>query len=105
MTLTHIFGDKPIPRVLDFFLVNQFWDYSLRDVSNETEVSYRTLQGVIPTLVKEGILKYTRTEGKAKLYQINKESGVVKHLQKISRESDFEYAERMAKVEAVSLPS
>ena len=75
MALTHIFGDKPIPRVLDFFLLNQFWDYSLRDISNETEVSYRTLQGIIPVLVKEEILKYTRTEGKAKLYQINKAGG------------------------------
>jgi len=97
MALIHIFGDKPIPRVLDFFTVNQFWDYSLKDVSEETGISYRTLQNIIPHLVKEGILKYTRTEGKAKLYQINRGSRVVKELQKISRESDFEYVEKMVK--------
>ncbi|MEA1924818.1 MAG: hypothetical protein U9M95_03010, partial [Candidatus Altiarchaeota archaeon] len=62
MALIHIFGDKPIPRVLDFFTVNQFWDYSLRDVSEGTGVSYRTLQGIIPDLVREGILEYSRTE-------------------------------------------
>lgn len=94
MALMHIFGNKPIPKVLDFFTVNQFWDYSLRDVSRETGISYRTLQIVIPSLVKKNLLKYTRTEGKAKLYQINKESAVVRELQKISRENDFEYAGR-----------
>lgn len=97
MALTHLFGNKPIPKVLDFFTVNQFWDYSLKDVSEETGISYRTLQNIIPHLVKEGILKYSRTEGKAKLYQLNQESKVVKELQKISRESDFEHAEKIVK--------
>jgi len=104
MALTHIFGNRPIPKALDFFTVNQFWDYSLRDVSRETGISYRTLQIVIPSLVKKNLLRYTRTEGKAKLYQINRESEVVKQLQKISRENDFEYAEKALLKEKSRLP-
>ena len=104
MALTHIFGDRPIPKILDFFLVNQFWDYSLKDISKETGVSYRTLQTIIPELVREGILNYTRTEGKAKLYQINNKSVVVRELQRISRESDFEYAERMTEKDKIVSP-
>lgn len=104
MALIHIFGNKPVPRVLEFFMVNQFWDYSLRDVSMETGVSYRTLQTITPLLVQEGILRYTRTEGKARLYQINKDSEAVKQLIKISRASDFEYAERIAGKERLPVP-
>ncbi len=105
MALIHIFGNRPIPKVLDFFTVNQFWDYSLKDISEETKVSYRTLQGIVPLLVKEGILNYTRTEGNAKLYRINKESNCVKNLLRISRESDFEYAERLLAKEKEEVPS
>ena len=76
----------------------------MKDVGEETGISYRTLQNIIPHLVKEGILKYTRTEGKAKLYQINRDSRVVRELQKISRESDFEYAEKIVKPVSLTPP-
>ncbi|MEA3255658.1 MAG: hypothetical protein U9Q22_07465 [Candidatus Altiarchaeota archaeon] len=104
MALTHIFGERPIPKILDFFTVNQFWDYSLRDIKKETGVGYRTLQMIIPSLVREGVLRHTRTEGKAKLYQINMVSAVVRELRKISRESDFEYPERMMQEDKASIP-
>lgn len=39
MGLTHIFGNKPLPVVLDFFRVHQFWDYSIKDVQKTTGVS------------------------------------------------------------------
>ena len=94
MALTHIFGDKPIPKVLDFLLVNQFWDYSLKDISLETDVSYRTLHDVVQSLMAQDIVVYTRSEGKAKMYQINRDNRVVKELQAIARENDLEYAEK-----------
>jgi hypothetical protein len=96
MALVHIFGERPIPKVLDFFRVNQFWDYSLKDVALETKISYTTLQKVIPELVRGGILQPTRSEGKAKLYQFNNKSRLAVELQKIARESDLEFGEKLA---------
>lgn len=96
MGLTTIFGDRPIPKILDFFRVNQFWDYSLKDVQEGTGVSYRTLQSIIQDLVKKGILVFTRTEGKAKMYQFNPQSEPAKKIQDLAIEFDIEYGKRIA---------
>ena len=71
---------------------------SLDDVRSSARI-VREFKGVMPQLVDKGLLTYTRTEGKAKLYQINKESNLVKELQKISRQSDIEYAEKISQPE------
>ena len=98
MGLVHIFGDKPIPRILDFFRVHSFWDYSIKDVSKAAGVSYRTLQILIPELVKKGFLKYTRTEGKAKMYMFDGDSKIAKELHEFAREIDFESAKIKSKI-------
>ena len=90
MGLVHIFGDKPVPRILDFFRIHSHWDYSLKDVSKATGVSYRTLQILMPQLVKKGFLKYNRTEGKAKLYMFDVNSKIAKELHDFAREVDIE---------------
>lgn len=91
MGLTHIFGDKPLPIVLDFFRIHQFWDYSLKDLQKATGVSHRTLQGTIKQLVKNGFIKYTRTEGKAKMYVFNSDSAVAVELHNFARRIDAEF--------------
>lgn len=98
MGLAKIFSESPVARVLDFFRVYFRWDYSLNDVQKETGVSYRTLQKVIPRLVDMGIIKYTRSVGKAKLYIFNKESVLAKQLQTLAVEEDvFEAREKSEK--------
>ncbi len=91
MGLTHIFGNKPLPVVLDFFRLHQFWDYSLKDVQKATGVSHRTLQSTIKQLVKNGFIKYTRTEGKAKMYMFNSDSPVAAELHNFARRIDAEF--------------
>lgn len=95
MGLVHIFGDKPVHRVLDFFRVHRHWDYSIKDVTKAAGVSYRTLQKLIPQLVKKGFLKYSRTEGKAKLYMFDEGSKIAVHLNDFARHIDMEYAENL----------
>ena len=96
MGLVHIFGKKPIIQVLDFLIVHKYWDYSLKDISEATGVSFRTLQRLIPRLVKEGIVVKTRKEGKAELYIINFESPTVKKLDELATVADLEYAEKIS---------
>jgi len=91
MGLTHIFGNKPLPVVLDFFRLHQFWGYSLKDVQKATGVSHRTLQGTIKHLGKNGFIKYTRTEGKAKMYIFNSDSTVAIELHNFARRIDAEF--------------
>jgi len=89
MSLVAVFGNTPTLKVLDFLRVHSFWDYSIKDISKEAGLSYRTVQKVIPNLIESGLLKYNRTEGKAKLYKINKESAIFKQLQTIAVEDDI----------------
>jgi len=91
MGLVHIFGDKPVHKVLDFFRVHRHWDYSIKDVSKATGISYRTLQALIPELVKKGFLKYSRTEGKAKLYMFDENSKIALQLHEFARHIDIEH--------------
>lgn len=91
MGLIHVFGNKPLPVVLDFFRLHQFWDYSLKDVQKATCVSHRTLQSTVRHLAKNGFIKYTRTEGKAKMYMFNSDSPVAVELHNFARRIDAEF--------------
>src|SRR3990167_7779791 len=94
MGLRHVFGGKPIPKTIDFLLVHRHWDYPLSAIAEATGVSYRTLQKIVPLLVKKGILVETREVGKAKLYALNFESPSVKKLDEFALSSDIEFAEK-----------
>ncbi|MBI3588740.1 hypothetical protein HY095_06085 [Candidatus Micrarchaeota archaeon] len=93
MGLRHVFGDKPVPKVLDFLLVHRFWDYPISELENSTGVSYRTLQSVLPLLLENRMVKETRTVGNAKFYAINMDSPAVRKLDEFSVQADIEFGE------------
>ena len=94
MGLRHVLGERPIPKIIDFLLVHRNWDYPLSTLAEATGVSYRTLQKIVPVLVKKGVLKETREVGKAKLYALNFRSPSVKKLDEFALASDIEFAEK-----------
>ncbi len=100
MGLRHVFGDKPIPKLLDFMLVHRHWDYPISELENATGVSYRTLQNVIPKLVKNTILTETRTVGNAKFYSINVNSDSVKKLDAFAVQADLDFGVKSSAVKA-----
>jgi len=73
-------GDYPTTRILEFILEGRFFDYTLTDISQGAEVSWRTLNRIWPNLVKNKIVIITRTIGRAKLYKLNQENPSVKKL-------------------------
>jgi DNA-binding transcriptional ArsR family regulator len=91
MGLRHVFGDKPIPCLLDFLLVHRFWDYPISELAKATGVSYRTLQAILPALSKNGIVRETRVVGNAKFYAINMASEAVKKLDAFAVQADIEF--------------
>jgi hypothetical protein len=61
-------------RVLDFFIMNQKFDYSYSDISKLASVPTRTLQRILPILLEEELIIKTRKSGKALMYIFNQNS-------------------------------
>ena len=77
-----IFGDTPKLRVMDYLLINDFYDHSMKDIARNAEVGYTTLKQFWKQLLSEEIITFTRQVGKARMYQLNKKNPVVKEFEK-----------------------
>ncbi len=77
-----VFGDSPVLRVMDFFMVSEDFDYSMSDIARNAGIGYSTIKLFWKNLVKNNIVTHTRNVGKAKLYALNKESEAVKNFKK-----------------------
>ena len=71
-------GSIPKNKILDFLIVHQEFDYSLKDIAKFSEVGYTTLKKMKNDLVKDGWIMFTRKVGKAKMYKLNLRSQKVK---------------------------
>ncbi|MEK6963859.1 MAG: hypothetical protein AABX70_05500 [Nanoarchaeota archaeon] len=94
-----VFGDTPILRVLDFFVVNEDFDYSMKDIARHSEIGYATLKLIWPRLVDHEIVKQTRKVGKAKMYQLNHASKTVKMFRQLYWEVTKKEVHRFLKEE------
>ena len=75
-----VFGESPIVKVIDFFLDNREFDYSLTDIAKNADIGWSTLHLFWTDLVKLGIVIKTRRIGRAELYKLNISSPLVKKL-------------------------
>lgn len=73
-------GDSSVTRILDFLITGRDFDYCMSDIARNAGVSWATLSRVWPKFVANGVVIQTRTIGRAKLFQLNSESEVVKIL-------------------------
>jgi len=83
--LSYLFGNTPIVKILDFLLDEWDLDFSKADVARETGVSWKTVNEVWSTLEKFGLVEYTRTVNRAKMYRIKK-NDLFKALKKLDME-------------------
>jgi hypothetical protein len=67
-------------RILDFLVLNQKFDYSAPEISKTTKIPLRTLQRVLPHLVRKEIVKETGRIGNTRMYMLNTESELAKLL-------------------------
>lgn len=84
--LTEIFGENPIAKTLDFFLMYPNFDYSKSQVAKEAKISRVTMEHVWKKLIKKNVIKKTRDMGKGELYRLNTENPKVRALMRF----DFE---------------
>jgi len=83
--LIKMFGNSPEMRIIDFFLNNTPFDFSKKEIIKETGMSKATFYANWEKLEKSGIIKISRRFGKAKLYELNKDSPLVKQLFSIEK--------------------
>jgi hypothetical protein len=76
--LDHV-GDSPQMRLLQYLIEGREMDYCMTDMLN-ANVSWGTLHTLVPKLLEFGMIKKTRTIGRATLYKLNLEHAVVKDL-------------------------
>lgn len=75
-----VFGNSPVAKVLDFFIDNQEFDYSLTDIANGAGIAWSTLHEFWPDFVRVGLVVKTRKIGRAELYKLNVANPLVKKL-------------------------
>jgi DNA-binding IclR family transcriptional regulator len=73
-------GDSPTTRVIEFLIEGEEFDWSITDLAEKAGVSWRTIHRLVPNLLESGLIKSTRTIGRAKLFQLNKENPSVQKL-------------------------
>jgi hypothetical protein len=76
--LERIFQNN-IARILDFFIINQNFNFSSIEISEISEVPLRTVQRIIPQLVEKEIINENKTN-KKRVYELNKYSELVEIL-------------------------
>ena len=75
-----VFGNSPIVKVIDFFLDNREFDYSLTDIAKNSDIGWSALHQFRSNFVKLEIVTKTRKIGRAELYKLNSNSPLVKKL-------------------------
>jgi len=64
-------GYTPKNKVLDFLIVAQDFDYSLKEIAKYSKVSYPCIKQLKKKLVKDKWITLTRKVGKAQMYRLN----------------------------------
>lgn len=73
-----VLGSSPQLRLIDFFMDNPNHDFTRAEVMEDIGMAKRTLYEYLPVLVGEGAVVVSRKIGRAELYQLNKESPIVR---------------------------
>ncbi len=81
-----VFGRSPQMRLLDFFLDNPNHDFTRDEIMNAIGMAKRTLYEFLPILEKERVIMISRKIGRAELFQLNKESPIVRYFRSIEEE-------------------
>jgi DNA-binding IscR family transcriptional regulator len=67
-------------RIVDFFILNDEYDYSESEIAKRTGLSVKTVSREMPTLRAEGIVK-SRKHGRSDMYKLNRDARKVRGLQ------------------------
>ncbi|MDE1850587.1 MAG: hypothetical protein KGH54_02215 [Candidatus Micrarchaeota archaeon] len=69
-----LFGTSPTVKVLDFLLTAREFDYSKKEIAENSVVSYNTLNSIWSELLGNKLIVKTRRIGKQDLFRLNQEN-------------------------------
>lgn len=75
-----LLGNSPMIKVLDFLLTDRDFDYSKKEIAENSEISYNTLSTIWPYLSGNSIITKTRRVGKQDMFKLNTNSKYVKSM-------------------------
>ncbi|MDQ2684640.1 MAG: hypothetical protein M3Y25_02215 [Thermoproteota archaeon] len=84
--LERIFRNN-IARIIDFLIINQQFKFTSRELSNLSDTPLRSVQRIMPQLVKNKIVIENKFKGKIKNYELNKNFKLVEILSLYSIET------------------
>ena len=64
-------GYTPKNKALDFLIIAQDFDYSIKDIALHAKISYPCMKQLKKELLKNGWIILTRKVGKAQMYKLN----------------------------------
>ena len=67
-------GNTVRNRILNFLIIHSEFDYSMKDISKFSEVSYTALKEIWKEFIKRKTVIYTRNVGKARMYKLNRKN-------------------------------
>ncbi|MCL4391247.1 MAG: hypothetical protein M1284_01145 [Candidatus Parvarchaeota archaeon] len=77
-----ILGGSPTVKVLDFLFTSRDFDYSKKDIAENANISWNTLNSIWTWLLDLEIIMKTRRVGKQDMFKANRGSPLVKVLMK-----------------------
>src|SRR5690349_12151552 len=84
--LERIFRNN-IARIIDFFIINQQFQFTSREISDLTEMPLRSVQRILPQLIQTKIVKANKRNRKILSYELNKNFRLVEILSLYSIET------------------
>ncbi len=75
-----VLGKSTNVRMLDFLIAHPFDSYSVKELSEFSEISRTAVYEILPEFLRFGILKEVRKIGGITMYQTNLESEVIKSI-------------------------
>jgi len=75
-----LLGNSPYIRVLDFLLTYRGLDFSKKEIAENANVSYDTLNSFWREMISNGIIIKTGRKGGQDMFKLNKENNFVKNL-------------------------
>ncbi len=79
------FGESPAFRMMDFLMEHRLEDFTKTEIAKGAGISWASLFNHWEVLEDNGVVKPTRTVGRAVLFQLDESSPIVKQLKAIER--------------------
>ena len=81
-TFLEVMGNNPRNKILDFLISENGYDYTLKEIAENSKVGYATIKRIWKHFVSNKLVKETRRVGKAVFYKYDDKSELGKKIKK-----------------------